>query len=356
MAQTRTIQTVWPSMKTPTSSIPTFLHHLRADAQAFRRVVQGAFVVLCLWIGVEFFLFMRWAQSLGTEPYFPHPPGAESFLPISALMSLKLWATTGRIHPVHPAGLFILVAILAVSLLLKKAFCSWICPVGTLSEVLGRLGLRIMGRPLDVPRWLDWPLRALKYLLLGFFVWAIGTMSAPLIEVFLDGPYNRVADLRMYLFFAEMSAVGLTVIALLALLSVFIQGFWCRYLCPYGALLGSLSLLSPLRITRNAASCTDCQLCTRACPARIQVHAAARVLSDECSACYRCVAACPVKETLEMRAPMGRGIPGWLFGSLVVGLFVAITGLAMGLGHWRTSVTPAEYLQHVPEMRSYRHH
>lgn len=343
-------------MTTPTPSPLSFLHRLRSDVQTLRKIVQGGFVILCLWIGVEFYLFMRWAQSLGAERYAPHPPGAEGFLPISALMSLKLWVTTGRVHPVHPAGLFILVAILAVSLLLKKAFCSWICPVGTLSEMLGRLGLRILDRPLEVPRWLDWPLRFLKYLLLGFFVWVIVSMGAPLIEVFLDGPYNRVADLRMYLFFAEMSAVGLGVIALLALLSVFIQGFWCRYLCPYGALLGSLSLLSPLRITRNAASCIDCQECTRLCPSRIQVHTATRVVSDECSACYRCVAACPAKETLEMRAPVGRGLPGWLFGSLVVGLFVAITGLAMGLGHWRTSVTPAEYLQRVPEMRSYRHH
>jgi len=205
-----------PSMKTRIS----LLHRLRTDSQALRMGVQGAFVVLCLWIGVEFHLFMRWASSLGAEAYVPHPPGAEGFLPISALMSLKLWVASGRVHPVHPAGLFILVAILAVSLLLKKAFCSWICPVGALSEALGRLGLRLLGRPLGVPRWLDWPLRSLKYLLLGFFLWAVGSMSAPLIDLFLDGPYNRVADLRMYLFFAELSSLGRGVIGLLAVLSV----------------------------------------------------------------------------------------------------------------------------------------
>jgi len=57
-----------------------------------------------------------------------------------------------------------------------------------------------------------------------------------------------------------------------------------------------------------------------------------------------------------MRAPVGRGIPGWLFGAMVAGLFVTITGLALLLGHWRTAVTPAEYLLRVPEMRSYQHH
>jgi hypothetical protein len=98
------------------TSALTLLQRLGTDSQALRKVIQGAFVVLCLWIGVEFHLFMRWAESLGAEAYAPHPPGAEGFLPISALMSLKLWAATGQVHPVHPAGLF--VAITGLGMLL----------------------------------------------------------------------------------------------------------------------------------------------------------------------------------------------------------------------------------------------
>ena len=48
--------------------------------------------------------------------------------------------------------------------------------------------------------------------------------------------------------------------------SVFVQNFWCRYLCPYGALLGLTSLLSPLRIRREPAACIDCAKCAKACP------------------------------------------------------------------------------------------
>ena len=324
-----------------------------ADSQQLRRAAQGTFLLLCAWIGVEVWLFMRWGAAPGQAAYVAHPPGAEGFLPISALLSLKLWALTGVISDIHPAGLFILLAVLGLGLLLKKAFCSWLCPVGSLGEALARLGVRLWGRNFRPPAWLDYPRRSLKYLILLFFLWAIGGMDGPALAGFLRSPYNVVADLKLYLFFARMSGLGLAVLLALALLSTLVQGFWCRSLCPYGALLGALSFLSPVRIARARASCIDCGKCTRACPAGIQVHRAGKVWSDECTACYQCVEACPVPATLAMRAPGGRAIPARVFAALVVGLFLAVTGAAMLAGHWRTSVTRAEYLQRMRELDRY---
>jgi polyferredoxin len=315
-----------------------------------RHAVQAMFLALCAWIGVEFYLFMRWAEHPGQAAYVAHPPGAEGFLPISALMSLRFWVATGRICELHPAGLFIFLAILAVGLLLRKGFCSWLCPVGTLSEALWRLGAKIFGRNFDLPRWADYPLRAVKYLLLLFFLWATLAMDGTRLEAFLYSPLNAAADLRMYYFFTRISALALGVVLVLAALSMVVRNFWCRYLCPYGALLGALSLGSPLAITRAKDTCIDCKLCTRACPSRIQVHAAGRVLSDECTGCYRCVEACPVKDTLAMRAPCGKAVPLWMFAMLVAGLFVAVTGMAILTGHWRNVITPRDYQRLVLEV------
>ena len=72
-------------------------------------------------------------------------------MPISALISLKYWLQTGMVNEIHPSGLFILLAIVAVSLLLKKAFCSWLCPVGTLSESLWMLGKQTLRAEPDCP-------------------------------------------------------------------------------------------------------------------------------------------------------------------------------------------------------------
>jgi polyferredoxin len=163
------------------------------------------------------------------------------------------------------------------------------------------------------------------------------------LEAFLYSPFNAAADIRMYLFFADISAFALTVVVLLAVLSLVVRNVWCRYLCPYGALLGALSLASPLRIVRTEDTCIDCKRCTEACPSRIQVHQARSVRSDECVACYRCVAVCPAEDTLAMRAPGGKAVPVWVFAVLVAGLFAAVTGLAMLTGHWRSSLTPDQY-------------
>lgn len=321
-----------------------------------RRIVQVLVALICLWIGLEFHLFMRWAQSGGQLPFVERPPGVDAFLPISSLMSLKLYFQSGEFNTIHPAGLVIFIAILLTALLMKKAFCGWMCPFGFLGECLSALGKRIFKRSFALPNFLDMPMRAIKYLLLGFFLWAISQMSLPMLEAFIQSPYNRVADLKMYLFFRAITPFALSVILVLALLSLFIHNFWCRYLCPYGALLGFLSFFSPLKITRNAKTCVDCQACTRACPSRIQVHSVGRVRCDECIACYACVKACPVPQTLEMKArESGRALPPWGFALLLAGLFCGITGYAMFKGKWQNQITREEYLWHMNHLEKYDH-
>ena len=334
------------------------LLRLREDSQYLRSAVQFTFLLLCLWIGVEFYLFLRWGQSSGVASFHTRPPGVDGFLPISSLMSLKYWIETGIINDVHPAGLFIFLGILAVGMLLKKAFCSWLCPVGTISESLWRLGQRLFRKNFAAPRWLDYPLRSLKYVLLAFFVYSIWQMDTGSLKNFIYSPYNKVADIKMYIFFANISSVALGTILVLAVLSVFVKNFWCRYLCPYGAFLGFASLFSPLKVTRQESTCIDCELCTKACPAGIKVHKATRVWSDECMNCLECVAVCPVKNTLDLRySKNSKPVPNWVFGTLVAGVFVAVTGLAMLTGHWQNNISRDEYSRRIQQIDSplYQH-
>ena len=309
-----------------------------------RHLVQAGFLLVVLLIGWE---FVRWVHGLEAGRVVgERPPGVEAFLPIAALLSLRYLATTGEVHPVHPAGLAILLLVAGVSILAKKAFCSWVCPVGTLSEMLAGLSQRLFRRKLGLPRLLDLPLRSLKYLLLAFFVYAVFLQMGPAaVADFLDSPYNRVADVKMLYFFERLSPFALKVILGLVVFSVVVPYAWCRYLCPYGALLGALSLLSPLKVTRHAASCIDCNLCTKACPSRLPVARLARVSSDECFGCLSCVAACPVPRALrvETPAPWRRAVRPAALAALVVGVFVGGVLLARAAGHWRNPTSNEEY-------------
>jgi Pyruvate/2-oxoacid:ferredoxin oxidoreductase delta subunit len=327
------------------------LWRLKQDSQFLRSTVQFSFVLLCVWIGIEFHEFVQWGMSGGTGEYAGRPPGVEGFLPISALMSLKYWWGTGIINDVHPSGLFIFLGIVTVSVLLKKAFCSWFCPIGTLSESLWMLGQKLFKRNLSIPRWLDYPLRSIKYLLLLFFVWSIWQMTSGDLAAFIYSPYNKMADVKMYQFFAELSSFALGTLVVLVLLSLAIKNFWCRFLCPYGALLGIAGWFSPLKITRNQRTCIDCELCTKACPAAIKVHKVGRVRSDECTSCLACVEVCPVRSTLDVRVTQNsRPIPGWVLGTLVTGVFVAITGLALLAGHWHNQIGKEEYQRRFQQL------
>ena len=101
-------------------------------------------------------------------------------------------------NEIHPSGMVIFVVVLLTAILFKKGFCSWICPVGFVSELLGDISDKIFRRRIKPPRWLDYPLRGLKYFLLGFFLWAILiSMTPESIKAFIYTDYNIVSDILM---------------------------------------------------------------------------------------------------------------------------------------------------------------
>lgn len=320
-----------------------------------RLVVQIAFALTCLALGIQFARFLHAAEA-GEFPLPARPPGAEGFLPISGLMGLLDALYQGTLNRVHPAATVLFVIFVLVAILARKAFCSWICPVGLTSEALARIGRRIFGRNFRPWLWLDIPLRGLKYLLAGFFLWAIFRMGPEGLRYFIESDYNQVADVKMYLFFAEIGGVSAVILAVLVLLSIPIQGAWCRYLCPYGALLGLVSWISPVKIRRNPQTCTDCGKCDEVCMARLPVSKKLSITSVECTGCLDCVAVCPAGPTLTVGTPRRRLGP-LSFAALVVGLFLAGYLGARAFGMWQNEITGQQYHQHLERINdpSYGH-
>lgn len=308
-----------------------------------RAAVQGAYLAFLLGVGWQFADFVAAVEQGGPVPV-ARPPAVEAFLPISALVGLKRLVLTGRWDAVHPAGLAVLLAALATSLLARKAFCSWVCPVGAISRALEWLGRRTLWRRRwpAVPRALDLPLSGLKYLLLGFFAWAVLVrMPLAAVEAFLRSPYNLAADARMLRFFTSPSATVVAVLGGLVALSLVVKHAWCRWLCPYGALLGLASALSPLSIRRDPEACNDCRACSRACPVEIPVHARLRVLSPECTGCLSCVSACTVPDCLGVTRKGARSLSPRLVPAVALGVMLGAWALARAAGLWESAVPAA---------------
>lgn len=314
------------------------------NVQRVRIAVQWAFLFFSLYLGFRFYQFVQHFRTGGATPFVERPDGVEAFLPISALVSLKGWITSGSINTVHPAALVVFLTVLLVSLFLKRAFCSWICPVSTITELLWKAGHRIFGRNFKVWLWLDWLLRPVKYLALLFFVFSILLLMAPdSVASFINSDYNKVADIKMLDFFLHLSGTPLVVISGLLVLSLFLRNPFCRFLCPYGALLGVLSRFSPVKVERNQSACISCGGCTRACPSHIDVMHKTRVCSEECIGCLRCVSSCPKPEALQLRVKGGKVVPGTVFAALVVAMFIGGTLVGRATGHWHSAIPKAEY-------------
>jgi polyferredoxin len=329
------------STSTSTSTAtPTRWRNPWRPLPAVRWAVQGAYLAFLVLVGFEFARFFAQVSG-GGEVLASRPPAVEGFLPIAALVGLRRFLATGAWDEVHPAGLTILLAAIGTGALARKAFCSWVCPVGTLSRALEWVGRRTLWRRRwpEVPRWLDLPLLCLKYLLLAFFVRTVFLgMPIDAIESFLHSPYNLAADAKMLLFFTDLSVTAAAVLAALALLSLVVKHFWCRYLCPYGALLGLASALSPQLVRRDPATCNDCRACSRACPVEIPVHRRLRVLTPECTGCMSCVAACTVPDCLTVTRKAARGWSPWLVPAAGLGIMLGAWTLARATGHWETAV------------------
>ena len=199
-----------------------------------------------------------------------------------------------------------------------------------------------------VPRWLDLTLSSIKYLLLAFFAWIILVeMPVEAIDEFVHGQYNVAADAKMLLFFLDLSSTAALVLGGLVLLSLVVKNAWCRWGCPYGALLGIASWASPLRIVRDVDACTDCGACTRACPVDIPVQYRPQVRSPECTGCMSCVAAGTVPSCLGVSR--GKKVSPWLVPAVGVGVMLAFWGVAAATGHW-TSEVPLEAFRRAYRM------
>ncbi|MCK5680219.1 4Fe-4S binding protein [bacterium] len=317
-----------------------------------RNFSQIIFLITIIVIGYKFYSFTAQLET-GIIPDIDRPPGVEGFLPISALISLKYFFQTGIVNDIHPSGLLIFLFILALSLLIKKSFCSYVCPIGFLSEILVKIHLQLFKRGLRVNHFIDYPLRLIKYGLLIFFIYTIFfKMSHFVIKQFLFSSYNKLADIKMLLFFSDITLTATIIILSLIVLSISIRNFWCRYLCPYGALLGLLSFWSPFKIRRQEKTCVSCGKCDRVCPSSINVSQTVNVISDECFACGKCVDVCPERGTLALALPGNKfRLKPVAVGIVAIFIFSGGSFLARQSGNWQNKISKTDYLNYMVENR-----
>ena len=252
------------------------------------------------------------------------PVGVDALCPLGGVETLySLLTGDGFIRQTTASAVILLVGMLLMAVVYRRSFCGQLCPLGALQGLLGALGRRLFKRRPTVPRAVDRVARWLKYAVLAFF--AVWSWQAAALVMRPYDPWVAWAHLTSTQLLAEFG-IGLAVLVVSLAGSLVYERFFCKYLCPTGALLGLLARVSFFRIQRDPATCIDCGLCDRACPMNVEVATAATVTSSECISCNECVNVCPAAGALEVVPAGGRRPSTVLAAGVVVALMAGIVG------------------------------
>ena len=290
-------QTLQVQIKPRLKGVQALLTH-----QTFRRLVQLAIAAFITYITVVHVVAGESSTNVTASP--------EAFCPFGGLETFYQYIISGGtfVSHTHLSNLVVAAAVLITALLLRSAFCGWICPLGFIQDIIHgfsawlqkkfvpvRKSFRtISQRGQPVWKFLDKYLRFVKY---GVLVWAVTGAAIYGVMVFRDyDPWSALINISEWIVTPGLIVLGLTLVG-----SLFVERPWCRYACPLGAASGLLGKLSPVYLKRNADACTSCKICTKACPMGLQVHTATTITSVDCISCLECVGECPREGAMEVK-------------------------------------------------------
>lgn len=315
--------------------------------------------------GLFLFLTALWTKVLFNESSFVD---FEACCPMGGLQSIITFITNGSLACTMEGMQVVMGAMLAVgTMLFSKLFCGYICPIGTLTEGLDKLGKRLHLPKYEITGTLDITLRSIKYILLYLTVHY--TMQSNDLFCKLFDPYYAVATR-----YGDDTNSLYATIALVAVVggAIFLRQFWCRYMCPLGALsnmfkyfyvfisvaivgvilyqtevanafdiilglscvlglvfevigLKKKAAVQLVKVVRHPHTCIDCGLCTKNCPQGIKVDQMTSVNHPDCNLCAECITSCPEDGAIGIN-----GSPKFTWLPALITILLVMIGLILG--------------------------
>ncbi len=255
-----------------------------------RRISQIFFLAVFLWFCITATLGANWWQLRGWPINW--------ILDLDPLTALATALATGTLY----ATLTWALVTTLLTLFVGRFFCGFACPLGTISQFtgwLGRRGLGLAGR-VEANRYRRpqaWKYYFLAFLLALAFMGSVQTgiidplpllhRSVNLALVPLADPGVLSDEPRLY---ASVWLIGVVFLGVVGL-NLALPRFFCRFLCPLGALFGLLSRFSPWRIGKITDACGDCCICEHYCEGACRP--AGKIITSECVLCFNCLDGCP---------------------------------------------------------------
>lgn len=269
-------------------------------------------------------------------------PSVDALCPFGGLETLSTLFKDGTyMQRITPSSFILLIAVVILTFVLGRAFCGYVCPLGTIESLFNKLGKKLNIKQVKVNKNVDKILRFAKYIIL--FLVLFTTYKAGELIIRAYDPWAAFMHLSSGAEIFEEFLVGLIILIALLIASLFIERAWCRYFCPLGAALAITSPLRMFKIKRNTSTCVNCKVCTKNCPMALDVHSKESVSSTECISCGDCITSCPVDKTLEMKK-RSTSLSINKIGVVVITVLVLVVGGNATIGNFKTSLSNKETL------------
>ncbi len=193
------------------------------------------------------------------------------------------------------AQLITVLGIFVITALWGRFFCGFLCSFGALQDLFAIPLKKFRLKHRFMPTWLERALKFLKFAMLAFIVVAVWVLALPVDSSLSPwGVFGMLTSGNFSLAAAAIPTVGFVLLFAIMLASMFIERFFCRYLCPLGAI---FTLISGKRLFKISCgdTCVNCGLCTKKCAMGIDIAGHNEVTSGECIDCMQCLTACPRK-------------------------------------------------------------
>ena len=185
------------------------------------------------------------------------------------------------------------IAVIPLTVLLGRFFCGWFCAFGSFSDFVYIISSKVFKTKYKINPKLNSILKYLKYCILLLIIILIWTKDNRSLNIL--SPWNAFAQIGELPQALLQYLPGFIVLAFVAAGAMFVERFFCRYLCPLGAIFSVISRVRLFKIDKPAAACGKCRICTNSCPAGIELYKMEKVNSGECINCLKCIQACPRK-------------------------------------------------------------
>ena len=227
-----------------------------------------------------------------------------AFLSVKSIYTSLITGTFTWQAQLYPA--FIVVAVLGVTLLLGRVFCGFLCSFGALGDLVWFISRHTLRPKVKISPKADGILKYLKYAVLAVIVifgwtltlWDFDGYNSPwtVFAMLVDPSSWSMTNLFLTL--------GFVLLLLIIVGSFFVERFFCRYLCPLGAIFSGVSKGRILRIRKTRKNCGSCSLCTAKCSMGIPLKDVDIVRSGECINCFQCTEVCPRRNAVADPQPL----------------------------------------------------